>query len=246
MSIVIPTYNESKNLPELITSLENILLERPHRIIIVDDNSPDGTARIAREMGQKSDNIIVKERLGKNGIGSAIRDGMGVAISIPECCTVITMDADLSHNPQEIIPLLKESEHADLVLASRYISGGQMIGWPFLRRVISRVANGICYLFLRTGVHENTSYFRAHSRRLAELIVRESNLGGFEFGINAILLAKDHNFVLREIASVFVERAQGKSKLRASDIVQWFVAISGIWFRRLLDTPALVKKEKRA
>ena len=100
VGIVIPTYNEAKNLPKLLARLEVILASQPHLIVVVDDHSPDGTAQIAREIGKKKGNILVKERDGKNGIGSAVRDGLILAMAMPRCQTIITMDGDLSSGPR--------------------------------------------------------------------------------------------------------------------------------------------------
>ena len=232
LTVVIPTYNEAQNLPELIRSLEQTLQDEDHRLIVVDDNSPDGTAEVARRLGATYGNIVVHQRPAKLGIGSAVRDGLSLALSIPACDTVITMDGDLSHNPQEVISLLRERANADLVVGSRYIKGGQVIGWPLHRKVISRVANHMCALLLRTDLHEHTNYFRAYSRRLAELVIQNADGEGYEFGICSIVIAKDHNFVIKEVPTVFRNRTQGKSKLRIGDTVQWFVALLGMWLHR--------------
>jgi len=245
VTVVIPTYNEAQNLPELIPGLEQTLQNENHKltIVIVDDNSPDGTAQVARELGSIYGNIVVHERPAKLGIGSAIRDGLCLALSNPTCDTVITMDGDLSHDPQEVISLLKESENADLVVGSRYIKGGQVIGWPLHRRVISRVANYICVLLLRTNLHEHTNYFRAYSRRLAELVAQDANGDGFEFGISSILIAKDHDFIIKEVPTVFKNRTRGKSKLSTSDAIQWLLAIVSIWLHRSSLWPKSASKQ---
>jgi len=232
VTVVIPTYNEAQNLPQLIPSLEQALQNEEHRLIVVDDNSPDGTAEVARKLRAIYGNIVVQQRPAKLGIGSAIRDGLCLALTIPTCDTVITMDGDLSHNPQEVISLLRERANADLVVGSRYIKGGQVIGWPLHRKVISRVANYTCALLLRTNLHEHTNYFRAYSRRLAELVVQNANGEGYEFGISSIMIAKDHNLAIKEVPTVFRNRSRGKSKLRLSDIARWLVAIVGMSLRR--------------
>jgi dolichol-phosphate mannosyltransferase len=244
LSVVIPTYNEAHNLPKLIARLEEVLQDGNAKLIIVDDSSPDGTAQVARELEATYGNIVVQERPAKLGIGSAIRDGLRIALSIPTCNTVITMDGDLSHNPQEVISLLRESRNADLVVASRYVKGGQIVGWPLHRKVISKVTNYMCALLLRTNLHEHTNYFRAYSRRLAELVVRDATSGGFEFGIVSILIAKDHGFVIKEVPTVFENRTHGKSKLRISDMVRWCLSMVSIWLRRSSLWPWSANKQQ--
>lgn len=234
LTVVIPTYNEAQNLPELIPSLKQTLQNEDHRLIVVDDNSPDGTAEVARELGAIYGNIVVQQRPAKLGIGSAIRDGMCLALSFPTCDTVITMDGDLSHNPQEVLSLLQERANADLVVGSRYIKGGQIIGWPLHRKAISRVANYMCALLLRTNLHEHTNYFRAYSRRLAELVAQNADGEGYEFGISSIMTAKGHGLVIKEVPTVFHNRTRGKSKLGVSDIAQWLIAIVRLWLHRSL------------
>lgn len=232
LAVVIPTYNEAQNLPQLIPGLKQTLQNEDHRLIVVDDNSPDGTAEVARELRSIYDNIVVQQRPAKLGIGSAIRDGLCLALSFPTCDTVITMDGDLSHNPQEVVSLLRERARADLVVGSRYIKGGQVIGWPLHRKVISRVANYMCALLLRTNLHEHTNYFRAYSRRLAELVAQNANGDGYEFGISSILIAKDHGLVIKEVPTVFHNRTRGKSKLKVSNILRWLGAIVSLWLHR--------------
>jgi len=232
VTVVIPTYNEAQNLPQLIPALKQALQNQNHKLIVVDDNSPDGTAEVARELRSTYGNIVVQQRPAKLGIGSAIRDGLSLALSIPTCDTVITMDGDLSHNPEEIISLLRERAKADLVVGSRYIKGGQVIGWPLHRKALSRVANYMCALLLRTHLHEHTNYYRAYSRRLAELVAQNADGQGYEFGISSILIAKDHGFVIREVPTVFVNRTRGKSKMGISDMIRWFLAIVSMWLHR--------------
>lgn len=113
--IVIPTYNESENLTRLLEKIEKVLKNEDFKIIIVDDNSPDKTADIATELNERYGNIIIHRRPKKVGIGSAIRDGLKIALSHEDCTNIITMDSDLSHSPEDIPRLLAESENADLI-----------------------------------------------------------------------------------------------------------------------------------
>ena len=124
LGIVLATYNEAGNLPVLIESLEEILPSAGFRVFVVDDNSPDGTSDVARGLASRYGNISLITRPGKMGLGSALRDGMGAALA-EGCAYVLTMDADLSHNPRDVPKLLElaESGGADLVQGSRYVGG---------------------------------------------------------------------------------------------------------------------------
>lgn len=231
VSIVIPTYNESENIEALIHKLE--ALDSDLGIVIVDDNSPDGTADLAEEMGRKYGNITVHRRPGKLGIGSAIRNGLEIALSSPDCGYVITMDADLSHDPNDVPRLLSAAEegNAGMIQASRYMKGGGIIGWGFLRKLQSRVANRICGMLFRLP-SEVTTYFRVYTRESAQLVVDNVSADKYEFAVMSALAVKDHGLKIREVPVVFVNRTLGKSKLRTSDVLVWFVVILKIFLTR--------------
>lgn len=231
--VVIPTYNESKNLRPLIKELEEVIKE-DFEIIFVDDSSPDGTADLARKLNEDYKNIKVHQRPSKLGIGSAIVDGLKVALKERDPELIITMDADFSHDPKEITRLLKAArEGADLVQGSRYIPGGKIVGWNKTRYMMSYLANLVCRIFLRTGMKENTTYFRAYSKRFAQDLIKDVPRLGFEFSIGSILLAKDTQLKVVEVPITFTERAHGKSKLRTKDIFLWWAYVLGTFFKRL-------------
>jgi len=223
VSIIIPTYNEAENITSLIDKIRDI--SRDIRIIIVDDNSPDGTAKIAKKLGQSDRNILVHRRPSKMGIGSAIRDGMKIALSYSECQYIVTMDADLSHDPQDIPKLLEATADADLVQGSRYIKGGEIIGWSLHRRLLSRVAN-LIYRWLFGLTNEVTAFFRVYSRKCAELIAGSECTNQYYFSVASALLIKDGGFKVKEVPIRFVNRRRGTSKLKGSDIISslYFVA----------------------
>lgn len=220
--IVVPTYNEAENIPRLVKSLDEELGEEKFTLILIDDSSPDGTADIAEDLEIRNGKIIVNRRPGKLGIGSAIRDGIKIALSFPSCKRIVTMDADLSHDPRDVPRLLRDSEDADLVQGSRYIKGGRIIGWNPLRRVVSYTANLLCRFLLRTRLHEHTTYFRIYSREAAETAVEGVHCDRFEWAIGSILAIKDNGLRIIESPITFVERTRGNSKLKTSDILRWF------------------------
>lgn len=223
--IVVPTYEEAENLPTLVESLEESLQNEDFTLVVVDDDSQDETAKIAEKLNGRYGNIVVHRRSSKLGIGSAIRDGIKIALSFPNCRRIITMDGDLTHDPKDVPHLLTEAEGADLIQGSRYIKGGKMIGWNPPRRVISYVANLLCRLLLRTGLHEHTSNFRVFSRKYAEKLVEEVHFNGFEWSIAAILTAKDNGFRIKEVPLTLINRKRGKSKLSFKNIIAFAKAI---------------------
>lgn len=235
--VVVPTYNEAGNLPKLIKELESSLAKDELKIVIVDDNSPDGTSELAKRLNTQYGNIVVHRRPGKLGIGSAILDGMKIALSVPDTQFIVTMDADFSHDPKDVPRLLHEAEKADFVQASRYIKGGRIIGWNRFRRLESFAANTLCNLLLRTHIKEHTTYFRVYSRRCAATIVKNARAKKFEFAIESILITRDHGFAIKEVPITFINRAYGKSKLKISDVFWWFFFLAKTFLLRLPEKP---------
>jgi dolichol-phosphate mannosyltransferase len=230
--IVIPTYNEAENLPKLIYELNQVLHKRDFTVIVVDDNSLDGTAEIAEKLCRRYGNILVDHRTGKLGIGSAFSDGIETALSYSDCEHIITMDADLSHHPADVPRLLKKAENADVVQASRYVIGGGVIGWSLSRRVASFVANSLSGMLFGTGLHEHTTSFRVYSRGCAEAVIKNVRGDGYEWLISSILVARDHGYQIEEIPIVFTNRVNGKSKLKLRDAFGWILALSHLFIMR--------------
>ena len=233
LGIILATYNEAGNLPHLITSLESLLSTRDIRIYVVDDNSPDGTSSVAEGLGRRYGNICVINRPGKLGLGSALRDGMRAALA-DDCSYVITIDADLSHNPEDVPRLLAvaESGDADLVQASRYVKGGGSARLAWNRRVQGYTANLLCRWLLGTP-RDATTNFRVHTQRSADLVVRESRGRDLEFQPECILIAMRHGLRIVEVPIIFSARAEGRSKVGMQQHVRWllFFLKAAITFR---------------
>lgn len=208
LSIIIPTYNERENIEEVVKKVENSLKEENFEIIIVDDNSPDGTGKIADELANRYDNIKVIHRYGQRGLASAVKEGMKYAYGEYIC----VMDADLQHPPELIREMLKRTEKSfDLVIASRYIKGGGIKNWSLVRRVISLVA----VLFARTLISKASSvkdpvsgYFLFKRNK-----IDNSELHPIGYKILIEILAKGKFTKVAEVPYVFVGRKVGKSKL---------------------------------
>ncbi len=234
VAVVVPTLNEADNLGELIEGLEAVLPREKGRIIIVDDASPDGTADLAESFNARYGNVVVVRRPGKLGIGSAVLDGMRLALSYPETTHVATMDSDLSHSPRELLSLLSASEGGDFVQGSRYMKGGRIYGWPFHRRAMSWSINAFYRLFLRTGLKENTTNYRVYSRQCAQTLVSELKCIGYELPIMTILAAKDAGYRLVESPVSFTDRRRGKSKLQTRDVAKALLLAIRLSFQRTL------------
>ena len=220
MSIVIPTYNERENVPELLSeirALQNGLM-RPLELVIVDDNSPDGTAAVAEQLAKGLDvNLRILTRNGRRSLGRAIADGLSL------CCwdLVCVMDADLSH-PASLVPALIEAlDGVDAVIASRYATGGRIASWPLSRRLVSLVATGLARGFLRLPYHDPLSGF---------FLVRRSSLHGIEIsgdGNKPLLeILASAGPVVKEIPYEFRNRQNGESKLDGQNIVD-FIRLLG-------------------
>ena len=239
LCVVVPTYNEAGTLPELTAKIEEALRGRSFQLIVVDDSSPDGTARVAEQLNELYGNIVVRSRVKKSGLGSAIQDGLRAALSSGDMENVVTLDADMSHDPNEIPKLLHASHTADLVQGSRYMEGGRVMGWNFQRRMVSCVANLICRVLLGTSVHDCTGNFRVYSRKCAEAVVNSAGQTGFEWVVEALFIARKHRLTVKEVPITFLERKEGKTKLKGREIVNWafFTGKSLFSFKPFFSVP---------
>jgi dolichol-phosphate mannosyltransferase len=214
--LVIPTYNESESLKGIVEAAgAELARARPgdHRILIVDDNSPDGTGAIADELAERHDWVEVLHRPGKGGLGNAYRAGFARALSAG-AELVIEMDADFSHNPRYLPELLAAAEHADLVLGSRYVDGGGVRDWGLLRRLVSRGGCLYARVILGVDVRDLTGGFKCIRRRVLESIDLPSvRAEGYGFQIEVTYRALLAGFTVREIPIVFADRTAGNSKM---------------------------------
>ncbi len=229
--VVIPTYNERENIVELLDRLTNVLknIGSRYKIIVIDDNSPDGTADVVRVWAEKNmeKDIEVIVRKGKEGLGSAILLGLKKALEDSEAKYFVTMDADLSHRPEDLLLMIKRAEEADVVQGSRYVEGGKIIGWGLHRHLISKVANALIRIIYRTGIRDNTSNYRVYNRRAAEALIKYADAKSYEWAIESILIPLACGLRIVESPIVFINRTRGKSKLSLGDIIHWWIHIIG-------------------
>jgi dolichol-phosphate mannosyltransferase len=220
-SVVIPTYNEAGNITLLLERLSGVLPPKSE-IIIVDDNSPDGTGKIAEKMKKTCKNLRVIHRKGKQGIGSAYKDGFRMARGE----YIFEMDADLSHDPKYIPMFLEKIKSYDCVIGSRYEQGGGVPDWGIYRRLISRGANTLASLILGLHLPDVTSGYRVYRKSVLEKIDLDSIKSNFyAFQVEIALRVKKAGFSIGTIPIVFPDRRKGTSKMGVSEILRFFIMI---------------------
>lgn len=221
--IITPTYNEHKNISLLVNKL--FILYPAIHILVVDDNSPDGTAEVVKELKQKYPNLHLKQRPGKLGLASAylgafkdvLKDYSGLR-------SVITMDADLSHNPVVVGQMLKELETHDLVLGSRYIPGGGVTDWEFWRRMLSRWGNFYARTITGSRIKDLTTGFHCYRADLLNRYNLDNIDGkGFAFLMEMKITAERLGAKIKEIPIIFPGRVNGQSKLNNNIIYEGLV-----------------------
>ena len=219
IGIILPTYGEADNISRLIEDIEDLKLNAS--ILVIDDSSPDDTAKIVQEKQAKYKNILLCIRPKKSGLGTAITDGFKFFLSSKQKPKyVVTMDADYSHNPKAIPQLVSSMYKADygIVIGSRYCKGGNISGWPFTRKVISQVANFIAKLSLGLKPRDCTSGFRCYSTKFLTAAIGNLHSHTYEIQIETIRQALLRNFNVKETPICFINRKQGKSKLSLTEI----------------------------
>ena len=240
--IVLATYNEAGNLAPLVEALQH--LREDLHLLVVDDNSPDGTQQVAQELSASFGNVTVIARPRKMGLGSALRDGLKAALAT-DARYVMTMDADHSHDPQDVPRLLKaiRSGEVDMVQGSRYIPGGGVRGWGPRRKLLSRAAN-LLYHWCAGTPHESTTNFRVFSRQAAGVVLARAKGRDYEFMPEATLLVLAAGLRVREIPIVFTERVRGSSKLGLKQALKAILSflVASLQYRlrlgRFVRTPA--------
>jgi len=225
VSIIVPTYNEKDNIPELIKNIFSIVKKDKFdlEIVIVDDNSPDGTGDVASELAKKYPLQLVS-RPGKSGLSSAVLDGMKIA----KGDIIGVMDGDLSHDPV-IIPKMIDAiarQKNELVVGSRYIKGGKIENWPLSRRIISWVAIVIAFPF--TGVKDRTSGYFFFKRHILDGVTLDPK--GFKIGLE--IMVKGNYKRWKEIPYTFRNRTTGRSKMNFGEIKHYLSQLRGYIFHK--------------
>jgi len=229
--VIIPTYNEKENIKTVIEKLENLNIDLD--ILIIDDNSPDGTPAIIKELQKSHKNIFMIERPGKMGLGTAYVKGFRWALD-KGYQYILEMDADLSHNPEDVPHLIDACKKgADLVIGSRYCDGVNVINWPIKRLLLSYGANLYTRIITRMPVKDATAGYKCFNRKVLESIdLDRIKSSGYSFQIEMNFRAWKKGFSISEVSIIFIERSEGHSKM--SKGIVW-EAVFMVWKLNLLS-----------
>jgi dolichol-phosphate mannosyltransferase len=216
--VITPTYNERDNLPVLIAAL----MRQPDvAVLVVDDQSPDGTGELADDLArQHPGRIEVLHRTQNRGLGRSYIDGMRRVLDRP-VDVICQMDCDLSHDPTHLPDLIAATERADVVIGSRYIPGGAVVNWPLRRRTLSRFANAYIRAVTRLSPRDCTSGYRCWRREaVAALPLDRFGSDGYSFLVEMLYAAAARGLRIAEVPITFVERRQGVSKLTGAVLLE--------------------------
>ena len=236
IAIVIPTYNEKETLPGLIDKLSNEVkrLTEKFSIVIMDDSSPDGTAKIAENLNKKYQNITVIERPSKLGLGSAYKEGFQIALERYDPDYVVQMDADHSHDPKEISLMADKIKEHDYVIASRHLPGSSITGWGTGRKMIHSLAGRIAKGCAKLDVTDPTSGYRMFKKNVLHAInFSEIKSDGFAFQVEILCYLRRKGLYGIEIPSRFVNRKLGKSKMGFGETIQFIKMCTNILRNRI-------------
>lgn len=237
--IIIPTYNEIENIERLVRNIFS--QKRKFDILVVDDNSPDGTAdRIRTLQAEYHDRLFLEERGGKLGLGTAYIHGFKWALN-KDYDYIFEMDADFSHNPNDLIRLYNACKRggADVAIGSRYATGVNVINWPMNRVLLSWMASKYVRLITRMDIHDTTAGFVCYNRKVLETInLDRIQFVGYAFQIEMKFIAHLLGFKITEVPVIFTDRTQGTSKMSGGIISE---AVFGVIFMKI---KSLFKKDK--
>ena len=232
--VIIPTYNEKENIEAIIKTVFE--QHKKFHILVVDDNSPDGTAAIVDDLILRySDCLFIEKREGKNGLGTAYIHGFKWAIE-KKYDYIIEMDADFSHNPADLVRLYNacESEGADVSIGSRYSQGVNVVNWPMKRVLLSYFASKYVRFITGIPVHDTTAGFVCYKRRVLEIInLNTIRFVGYAFQIEMKFKAWKHNFNIKEVSVIFTDRTEGTSKMNEGIIYEALFGVLKMRFKGL-------------
>ena len=222
--VCLPTYNERENLERMVEALA----DKGVSVLVIDDSSPDGTGELADRLAAEHDHVEVLHRPRKEGLGPAYLAGFAQALADPEVELVLEMDADFSHNPDDVPRLIAAAKDADLVLGSRYVKGGSIGSWGALRRFVSAGGSLYARVLLGVPVHDLTGGFKCFHRRVLETIdLAAVDSRGYAFQIETTYRALQAGFRVVEVPITFVDRERGGSKMSRTIVLEaiWKVPV---------------------
>jgi dolichol-phosphate mannosyltransferase len=229
--ILIPTYNEALNIVELLQDLQPLQGLRGFDVIVIDDNSPDGTGEIVDNLNIPWVRVLKREN--KSGLGQAYRAGFAQVLTDDTYTHVVTMDADGSHRVQDLPALLDAIHTSDLsiTLGTRWISGGSVVNWPLYRRILSRLGTAYARLVLRIDLRDLTGGFRVYSMPLLRTLkLQQMSATGYCFQIEMAMAAHLAQASVAQVPISFIERANGISKMSKGIVVEalWQTTLWGL------------------
>jgi dolichol-phosphate mannosyltransferase len=228
--VCLPTYNERENLERMVAALA----DKGVSVLVIDDNSPDGTGRLADELAARNGHVHVLHRERKEGLGPAYLAGFRRVLEDPETELVLEMDADFSHDPNDVSRLIEAARDADLVLGSRYVEGGSIGSWGRMRRFVSAGGSLYARVLLGVGVRDLTGGFKCFRREVLETLDLDAiDSRGYAFQIETTYRALRAGYRVKEVPIRFVDREHGGSKMSRS------IVLEAIWKVPLLRLRAL-------
>jgi len=233
-AVIIPTYNENNNIATLVEEILN--LRAVAHVIIVDDNSPDGTGQTADELAKQHHEVHVIHRSSKLGLGTAYIAGFKLALTLPADC-IMTMDADFSHHPRYIPSLIAQARVYDLSIGSRYVDGGGVVNCNLWRRFLSEMGNTVARLTLGLKASDCTAGFRCYRHHVLEAIDLDSIFSsGYSFLVEVLYKCQQLGYHVGEVPIIFENRRQGVSKISRSEIWKAAYTVLRLGWERIVDS----------
>jgi dolichol-phosphate mannosyltransferase len=233
--VIIPTYNEKENIENIIKAVFNLPLS--FDVLVVDDNSPDGTGQIVEKLQTTfKEHLFLEKRAGKSGLGTAYIHGFRWALA-RDYEFIIEMDADFSHNPKDLVRLYDAcaNQGADLAVGSRYSQGVNVVNWPMKRVLLSYFASKYVQFITGMPIHDTTAGFVCYSRKVLETVnLAKIKFVGYAFQIEMKFKAWKHGFKIKEVSVIFTDRTLGTSKMSGSIVTE---AVFGVIKLRLKGLP---------
>lgn len=226
--IVIPTYNESGNIKKLV----NKLVQYDFHVLVVDDNSPDNTFEIVKNHKSYGENLFGILRTKNKGYGKSVVEGFNYGVE-KNYEYIIQMDSDFSHRIEDLLDMCELSKNYDLVVGSRYVNGGKIIGWPFHRKLLSKYANLFAKSITKSNINDLTTGFRVYSKNLVRSIdFQNIESNGYSFLVEIIHRINKDNFKITEYPITFIDREIGKSKMSLKIIFESITNLLKIYFSK--------------
>jgi dolichol-phosphate mannosyltransferase len=234
--VIIPTYNEKENIEKIIRKVFS--LDFFFEILIIDDGSPDGTAEIVKQLQQEFPALHLEERRGKLGLGTAYIHGFRWALARPQYQYIFEMDADFSHNPDDLIKLRTAcTAGADIAIGSRYVKGVNVVNWPMSRVLMSYFASMYVRIITGISIQDATAGFKCYRREvLATIPLNKIRFVGYAFQIEMKFTAINYGFNVVEVPIIFTDRTEGTSKMSTRIFREAFLGVIQMkvssWFRK--------------